>query len=290
MAPLFFYPHMIKYILYLHLWLALIAFLLTIECVLFFSIPLENYPFSFFSAAATLFTYNAHTLFAIYSKKKTTELTNWARKHYVSVACTAAAGLVWSMYICINHFSLYQWIVLLCTGCLWLFYENYIVRVNKKNIKTIPNYTFIKSIVLAIVWTIITSILPLTRSDFGLLSQSDALLFIGVRFCLFAFITQLFEYRDLYTEKNGIKNNYLSDKTIGYTNLTLYCNLFACIIFLQLIFIDVHILFKLATLLQLSALIFFIRIKNIVTVTSSMILWDGILILSPLICIPVIYS
>ncbi|ABG57477.1 hypothetical protein [Cytophaga hutchinsonii] len=278
---------MVKYILYLHLWLALIAFLLTMECVLFFSIPLDYYPFACFSATATLFTYNAHTLFVLYSKTKTTELTDWAVKHYYAVLAAAITGLTCSLHICIRYFSLSQWIVLISAGCTWLFYENRSIRLNKKVQTARQNYSFLKSIILALVWTVVTGILPLTTAQFNLLLQPDSILFTGIRFCLFAFITQLFEYRDLHIEKNNIKATNPAGKTIGYTNLTLLCNLFTAAICIQLVFLDVPVSFKLTTILQLAFLIFFIRIKNITTITTSMLLWDGILILSPLISIPV---
>ena len=279
---------MVKHILYLHLWLAVIALLLTMECVLFFSIPLEYYPFACFSATATLFTYNAHTLLALYSKKKVTELTNWANTHYTSVWFTCIAGLVFSFYICIRYFSISQWSVLILASCIWLFYENIIARVNKGGVTFTQNHSFLKSIVLALVWTVITGILPLTTAKFNLLLQPDTLLFISIRFCLFAFITQLFEYRDLYSEKNTFNASNLFGKTIGYTNLTLLCNLFAAAICIQLLFIDLHISFKVATILQLTFLMFFMRIKNITSITVSMMIWDGILILSPLTSIPVL--
>lgn len=280
---------MVKYILYLHVWLALIALLLTMECVLFFSIPLEYYPFACFSATATLFTYNAHTLFALHSKKKTNELTSWASANYSIVLFTCITGLVLSLCICIQYFSLSQWAVLVVASCVWLLYEKFIVRVNKKGLPFMRNYSFFKSIVLALVWTVITGILPLTTAKFNLLLQADTLLFIGVRFCLFALITQLFEYRDLYAEKNNFSDNSLFGKTIGYTNLTLICNLFAIAICIQLLFIELNISFKLATLLQLAFLLFFMRIKNITTITVSMMIWDGVLILCPLISIPARY-
>lgn len=277
---------MVKYILYLHLWLAVIALLLTMECVLFFSIPLEYYPFACFSATATLFTYNAHTLFSLRSEKKTTELTSWASKHYSAVVCTTLAGLVGSLYICIAYFSLSQWSVLISGGCIWLFYEKTIADVNKKGVTGIQNYSFLKSIVIALVWTVITVVLPLTTARFNLVFQPDTILFICLRFCLFAFITQLFEYRDLYTEKTNLKEKNLVGKTIGYTNMTLLCNLFLVAICIQLTFLNVHIAFKLATVMQILFLLFFMRIKNITTITASMLLWDGILILSPIISIP----
>ncbi len=265
--------------------MAVISLLLTMECVLFFSIPLEYYPFACFSAAATLFTYNTHTLLALHSKKQTTELTSWASKHYGIVATTALIGFFGSIYICIRYFSISQWSVLVLAGCIWLFYERIIMRVNKKGINFIQNYSLLKSIVLALVWTVVTVVLPLTTAKFNLLLEPDAILFTVVRFCLFAFITQLFEYRDLYSGKINFKISNLADKTGGYTNLTLLCNLFAVAICIQLLFLDLHTSFKVATILQLTILVFFIRIKNIITITESMLLWDGILILSPLISI-----
>lgn len=254
--------------------------------MLFFSIPLAYYPFACFSATATLFAYNAHTLFALHSKKKTTELTSWASKHYSIVVCTTLAGLVGSLYIGIQYFSLAQWSVLVVGAGIWFFYEKVIADANKKGTAVAQNYSFLKSIVIAIVWTVITMALPLATAKFHLLLQTDTILFICVRFCLFAFITQLFEYRDLYTEKTSLKEKSLAGKTIGYTNLTLLCNVFIAAICIQLIFLNVHIAFKLATILQILFLMFFIRIKNITTITTSMLLWDGILILSPIISIP----
>ncbi len=256
------------------------------ECVLFFSIPLEYYPFACFSATATLFTYNAHTLFALHSNKRATELTSWANKYYGAVVSTALAGFAASIYICICYFSLSQWIVLIVAGCIWLFYESVVARLNKKNEGLIQNYSLLKSIVLALVWTVITVVLPLTTTKFHLLLEQDTILFVSIRFCLFAFITQLFEYRDLYTAgKTNVSLHNPSGKTIGYKNITLLCNLFAAAICVQLLFLELHISFKLVTILQLVALLFFVRIKNIVTITASMLLWDGVLILSPLISI-----
>jgi hypothetical protein len=285
-GPFFVYTYMVKYILYLHLWLAVIALLLTMESVLFFSIPIEYYPFACFSATATLFTYNAHTLFVLHSKKKTTELTSWAGKHYNTVLFAALAGFTGSIYICIRYFSLSQWSVLIAGGCVWLVYEKVIAGVNKNGTVAVQNYSFLKSIILALVWTVITGVLPLTTSTFGLVLKADTILFICIRFCLFAFIAQLFEYRDLHTENKNSKVRNMTGKTGGYTNLTLLCNLFIAVICIQLLFVNVHVSFKLATALQILFLLFFIRIKNITTITPSMLLWDGILILSPIISIP----
>jgi len=58
---------------------------------------------------------------------------------------------------------------------------------------------------------------------------------------------------------------------------------------MQLLFIDISISFKATTILQLIIIIFYIRIKNIITITPSMLLWDGILILTPLFNIPLFY-
>ena len=280
---------MIKYILYLHLWLALIALLLSIECVLFFSIPITFYPFACFSATATLFAYNAHTLVALYAKKKTTELTSWASKHFYSVLFTTLVGFVGCAYFSIVFFSITQWGVLIVAAFIWVLYESVIAFVNTKAVSVIKNYSLFKSFVLAFVWTVMTIVLPLTVHDFNVLFDVNAVLFILIRFCLFALITQLFEYRDLYTDKVDFNDSKFLNKTIGYTNLTLICNLLVTAICMQLLFIDISISFKATTILQLIIIIFYIRIKNIITITPSMLLWDGILILTPLFNIPLFY-
>ncbi len=284
---LFLYTQMGKHILYLHLWLALIALLLTMECVVYFSIPIAFYPFACFSATATLFAYNAHTLLSINSNKKTTELTSWAKKHYYHVVFFTLVGFLGCVFFSVYYFSLLQWEVLMAAGVIWILYESVIAFVNKRGLIITNNYSLLKSLVLAFVWTVITVILPLTKST--LTFEGNAALFVLIRFCLFALISQLFEYRDLYTEKLNTGSLNLVGKTIGYTNLTLLCNFFVLIIGIQLIYIEINFAFKLATSLQLIAIIFFIRIKNIVTITPSMLLWDGILIVTPLCSIPFYY-
>jgi hypothetical protein len=280
---------MIKYILYLHLWLAFIALLLSTECILFFSIPNDFYPFACFSATATLFAYNAHTLVALYAKKKTTELTSWASKHFYSVLFTSLIGLVGSVYLSIQFFSITQWGVLIAAGFIWILYESVIAFVNTRAVHINKNYSLLKSLVLAFVWTVMTIVLPLSSNEFSVLFEVNVLLFVLIRFCLFALITQLFEYRDLYADKVDFNEPKLLNKALGYTNLTLVCNLLAAAICMQLLFIDISISFKATTILQLIIIVFYIRIKNIITITPSMLLWDGILILTPLCNIPLFY-
>lgn len=279
---------MMKYILYLHIWLAIIAMLLTMESMIFFSSEVLYFNI-IFSGIATLFTYNAHTLFALFSKRNSTEVTSWGRKKYNIVFATVIVSLMVNAYICIQYFTLYQLSVLLASAALWFLYELYIITINQKKHAAVRNYTFFKSIVIAIVWTIITSILPLIENDLSVLNNSNIVLFVGVRFCLLAFITQLFEYRDLYIEKGILKTSHLSGKTIGYSNITVLCYLFFAAIVLQLFILELHVSFKIATLLQIVFLLFCLRIKNIVTLTPSMLVWDGILILSPLMSIPALY-
>lgn len=259
------------------------------ECVLFFSIPLAFYPFACFSATATLFAYNAHTLVALYAKKKTTELTSWASSNYYSVWATALFGFLGCAYFSIRFFSITQWSVLIAAGFIWVLYESVIAFVNAKAIRVMKNYSLVKSMVLAIVWTVVTIVLPLTSHEFHAIFDVNAILFILIRFCLFALISQLFEYRDLYTDIINFNALNLAGKTIGYTNLTLICNLLVAAICLQLLFIDISISFKLTTIMQLIILVFYIRIRNIITITPSMLLWDGILILTPLCTIPLFY-
>jgi len=278
-----------KYILYLHIWLSLIAILLTYESALIFSTAPINLNIVSFSGFATLFAYNGHTLLALYFKKKNTELTIWAKKNLAWVVAFTLIGLTGSIGIGFVGFAPREWCVLIFSGLLWFVYENYIARLNSRKSIVSQRRSFIKSIVLAIVWTIITSVLPLIIDRPIELMHTNALLFMGIRFCLFASITQLFEYRDLFENQKTNDSSVLSEKNIGSSNLTILYKLFLIAIVIQLIFIKTSTLFVFITLLQLLALLFFIRIKNIITITPSMILWDGILILSPLISIPAYY-
>ncbi len=277
-----------KYILYLHIWLSIIAMLLTMECILFFAPDKINYTIILFAGAATLFTYNAHTLFALYSKKNSTEVTSWGRKKYNYIFVAMLLGFVCSLSICVMYFNFNQWLIFIVSSGLWLVYEIYIVYANRRGL-LLNNHSFFKSIVIAIVWTIITGVLPLSKSETDIVWSANAGLFIGVRFCLFAFITQLFEYRDFYIDKAIKKVSHLNGKTIGYSNITVICYLFFAAIVLQLFIVELHVSFKIATILQMVFLLFCLRIKNIITLTPSMLIWDGVLILSPLISIPALY-
>ena len=278
-----------KHILYLHIWLSLIAILLTYESALIFSAMPISLNIVSFSGFATLFAYNAHTLLALYSKKKVTELTIWAKNNLAWVVVFTLIGLAGSIVVGIIGFALREWLVLIFAGMLWFAYENYIARSYSSKLIVTKRRSFIKSIVLAFVWTIITSILPLIVDRPIELMNTNRLLFIGIRFCLFACITQLFEYRDIFEnlKKNG--NLVLDEKKVRFSNLTLLCAIFLSAIVIQLIFIETSMLFVSVTLVQILALMFFIRIKNVITITPSMIIWDGILILSPLISIPAYY-
>jgi hypothetical protein len=278
-----------KHILYLHIWLSLIAILLTYESTLIFSATPVNWNIVSFSGFATLFAYNAHTLLALYSKKNNTELTIWAQKNLFWVLIFTLIGLTGSVVAGFIGFAGREWLVLILSSALWLIYENYIARLNRSAAIVSQNRSLIKSIVLAMVWTIITSLLPLIVDRPIQSMNINALLFIGIRFCLFACITQLFEYRDIFEKQKSDKNLNLSGSSIGFSNLTILCNVFIGAIGIQLIFVEAPVSFICIAVVQLLGLLFFIRIKNIVTITPSMMIWDGILILSPLISIPAYY-
>jgi len=242
-----------------------------------------------FSGFATLFAYNAHTLLALYLNKKTTELTIWAKKNLYWVMIFTFIGLTGSIVVGIIGFAQREWVVLIFACILWVAYENYIATLNSSKLNVAKHNSLIKSIVLAFVWTIITSILPLIVDKPIELMNTNRLLFIGIRFCLFASITQLFEYRDMFENKKRGGDVVLPEKNIGFSSLTLLCTIFLSAIVIQLIFIETSTLFISVTLVQILALMFFIRIKNIINITPSMIIWDGVLILSPLISIPAYY-
>ena len=274
-----------KYALYLHVWLSLIAMLLTAECILLFSNQANQIYFIVFSGAATLFAYNTHTLMALYTKKNNTELTVWAQSNKRWIIAFAVLGFVLSIAVGTYAFSVYRWLLLGFAALLWMLYEVYIARVNSKSKNVGGMSSFIKSIILAFVWTVITSIIPLVYIDFDRLFEWDSIVFIGVRFCLFACITQLFEYRDLY-EISLTKHIEIVEGLTGKPyRATLFSKLFIAFIILLLFFIETSNVFIVATLLQLIVLIFFIRIRNIITITPSMMLWDGVLIVSPIISI-----
>ncbi|HSY60649.1 MAG TPA: hypothetical protein VK796_02185, partial [Cytophaga sp.] len=264
------------------------AILLTYESTLTFSAAPINLNIVGFSGFATLFAYNAHTLLALYSKKNNTELTIWAQKNLFWVVVFTLIGLTGSIVAGFIGFAGREWLVLIFSSALWLIYEHYIARLNRSAVTVGQSRSLIKSIVLAMVWTIITSLLPLIVDRPIQSMNINALLFIGIRFCLFACITQLFEYRDIF-EKQKSDKDLLSRSSIGFSNLTILCNVFIGAIGIQLIFVEAPVSFICIAIVQLLGLLFFIRIKNIVTITPSMMIWDGILILSPLISIPAYY-
>jgi hypothetical protein len=274
-----------KYALYLHVWLSLIAMLLTAESLMLFSIQITYYYPIVFSGSATLFAYNTHTLIALYSQKSNTELTVWAQLQKKWVLGFALLGLVLSAVVGVYAFSVHQWMLLCFAALLWLLYEAYVAQANSKNQNVGGVSAFLKSIILAFVWTVITSALPIVHTNFNSLFEWNCVVFISVRFCLFACITQLFEYRDLYEMPLSKFEVVREDVTEKPYRATLISKLFIAFIVILLFFIEISNIFIAATLLQLIALVFFIRIRNIITITPSMMLWDGVLIVSPIISI-----
>jgi hypothetical protein len=269
-----------KSVLYTHIWLSLIAIFLAFESIQLFPGIDQSLCIALFAGTATLFAYNAHTLAVIYLKDVKNELTIWAIKHIAIVWTFCTVGLTSSLYLLYFYITTSQMAVLAVSVISWLLYEGYIIVSSKHNQRILLKLPFIKNLTLAFVWLAITSLLPISKDGFPWIGNTDYILILVVRYFTFFLVTILFDYRDvssdIITKVKTMPTKFGINTTayIGYT--------IAVMILFVLPFLQVQSYFVIIKIIQMLMLFFFLRIRNNTSFQASMLLWDGVLILSPI--------
>ena len=168
---------------------------------------------------STLLVYNTH-----YILKKSTvqssDLFRWAIKNKRWEFVFFIIGVV----MCIVSVCMLKWNILLCCGILGLLSFAYSIPLLPfKNKRRLRDFGWVKILDLALVWTIVTSVLPILYWDKQLI---DFPYEIALRFVFIFTLCIAFDIRDMQTDINagiytlpniiGLKNCYrLMDITIA---------------------------------------------------------------------------
>lgn len=270
----------VKTFVYTHIWLSCIAVFLTLECKQLFPDIHQSFYIFLFAGTSTLFAYNAHTLAVIHIKGVKNELGVWSIRHKWDIRIACIIGLVISLYIIYFQMSGNQVFILIGSALCWLLYEGYLITFSKRKQRLLKVFPFMKNGILAFVWLAITSLLPISANGFAWTTNSDYILLLIVRFFTFFLVTILFDYRDISSDR------MLDVKTMpakfGINTTAYIAYVIALFLLVSLPFLQVGTYFVIIKIIQISLLFFFLRTRNTTSFQASMLLWDGILILSPL--------
>ncbi|MBC7450172.1 MAG: UbiA family prenyltransferase [Cytophagales bacterium] len=215
-----------------------------------------------------------------YIKEVKSELSAWCRKNTILVYILSGLGLAGSIYIIVDWFTYNQYVILGAIALLCLIYEWNVILSKSVHSGFLRELPFLKSIILALAWVSITSILPISEDGFQWVHDIHCLLFILIRFLTCFLIVILFDFRDVSSdEKTGVRTIPV---ILGATVTAYIWYVIVLVIVLLLLFIEVHTYFVTIRFVQLIFLLFFLRTRNAITFEASMLLWDGVLIISPL--------
>ena len=204
---------LINWVLYTSLFAACAAVGMCIatERLLLGLAPTGLTPLHILILGGVLIVYNLHFLL----QRSTPELSDrfgWSQHyrlwHYVSIM----AGVLCLVYSLIKLPAII-WQTCIVLGILSLAYSIPILPLKEK--KRLKDYGWIKIILLATVWTIVTSVLPMLYHDKSLAKYPFE---IGIRFTLLLPLCLAFDIRDMQTDTNegiftipnriGVKNTY----------------------------------------------------------------------------------
>lgn len=269
-----------KLAVYTHLWLACIAMLLAWECMLLFPFIYQSFYSCLFAASATLFVYNAHTLAMCYIKNIKSELSVWCHKNTFLISAISLLGMMASLYFIVFHFSIYQHLLLLFVIVCCMVYECNVIWSASIKFPVLQKLPFLKSVILATVWIVITTLLPISENGFQWIQDIQCVLFVLIRFLTCMLVAILFDLRDVSSDnKTTVKT---IPNTLGITATAYVWYAITLVILLLLAYMEVHSYFILVRIFQIALLLFFFRTRNSMTFGASMLLWDGVLIISPL--------
>jgi hypothetical protein len=261
-----------KLIVKSHLWLACIATLLVLETYLKLSLTIDKlYITTVF--CAVIVAYNTHSLIGYKYQRLSFELLIWFKHHRKWVFGMSVMVLIYMFCSVYFLFQSHNSLFLLALPVLFFLHQWTVVMLPP----SLPT-AVLKFITNVFAWTAVTSIIPLLIIEFDFNDMSRW--FIVGRFLLFAILFLLFEYRDRAHDEVIKKQNILHYLSINSFRFLFYA-LLVCITLVlitfknQLLYIDV-----VATVF---VLVLFYKFKNITSYYHTMLFWDGLLMVFPIV-------
>ena len=162
---------------------------------------------------ATICSYSFHWYLTPAGIEPTSPRTQWLSRNknvHLVLFCAGLAGAAVSCFFLLTH-----WHWLLLSAFITFLYSA--PKIPHPYFRVLRKVALAKTVFLALVWTYVTTILPLQISD--RLWQTNFSLFAAGRFFLIYAICILFDYRDREYDKTvGIRSliTWLSDKSITW--------------------------------------------------------------------------
>ncbi len=227
--------HIINLILYSNLWIALAAMCMCLQTNFLFSGSLSPTPFTWFVFAATLFLYAVHRIVGLEKVKVFTdrgrfEVISRFKTHillYAFVAGSAALYFFWQLS------PVLKWTIVIPS----LLSLGYVLPVFSQR-KRLRDISILKIFLIAIVWSLVTVLLPSMELSF---SDHRAVLTTLLERASFIFaITIPFDIRDLEVDRYagvktipsvlGVKRSLaLSQTLLGFSALFCFLNFYQAI-------------------------------------------------------------
>jgi hypothetical protein len=181
--------------------IALIAFLLSLESNYILGIE-SDFKGPFFVFFSTLFIYNLGYYQAILFKKPAQRFhAEWMIKHIKYWIFSMLLSLIAILYL-FSSFSYNAKIVIIVLSLISFFYIIHGVKIGKVNV-SVRNIPFLKTIIVSLVWSLIT-IVP-QAIDHEIIETSNSILpLILERFLFVLSITLMFDIRDMQSDPDSL--------------------------------------------------------------------------------------
>lgn len=200
-----------NFIVYSNLFIAICAILMVHQTFVLLLHQKPTLPFSGFVFFSTICSYSFHWYFTSHSVIPSARITWTQRNRYIHLVLffTGLAGSA------IFFFMLIQWWLWLLPAVIFTFLYS-APKMPLKFFRVLRKFAPGKTIFLALVWTYVTTILPIIINEISW--NTGFILFVVSRFFFVYAICILFDYRDRQDDKAaGIRSliTYLSEKAIS---------------------------------------------------------------------------
>lgn len=153
------------------------------------SLQYDHLSFLWFVFSATMASYNFHWLLTTETHPDSVRLL-WTRKHRNWHILFFIAGCIAAVYFGLRFLQYWPWLLL--AGLLTFIYSA--PKIPFMIFTWMRNFVYAKTIFLAVVWTYVTTVLPIVINHFPF--RTEEILFIIMRFFLIYSICIIFDLRD----------------------------------------------------------------------------------------------
>lgn len=187
-----------QYFVYSNIWISIggLGILSLFSNLFQINVPVNYFWFLFF---ATLFTYNFQRLIKIHRNEKSIsgDRFDWINEHYLFIVIISSLSIILSIYFGWEFIWNFEviWLFILI-GFLSFFYVVQLpfLKTNLRNIRSIKIY------LIAIVWTLMTVVLPNIQFNNGLINFEISLFIIAILLLMIS-ITIPFDIRDINVDE-----------------------------------------------------------------------------------------